>query len=57
MGRNERGGQSSCVVPAAGDDEWIALTEDWTAAAEVHGELRMQLEGLLALGYTGSGSE
>lgn len=54
--RNERGGQSSCVVPAAGG-EWVPLTEDWTAAAEVRGELRMRLEALDALGYTGSDSE
>lgn len=52
--RNERGGQSSCVVPADGD-EWIPLTEDWTAAAEIHGEMRERLEAIEALGYTGSG--
>lgn len=55
--RNERGGQSSCVVPAAEGDEWVPLTEDWTAAAEVRGELRLRLEALEALGYTGSGDE
>lgn len=55
--RNESGGQSSCVVPAAGGDGWVPLTEDWTAAAEVRGELRQKLETLKALGYTGSGSD
>lgn len=44
------GGQQSCLVPGAGD-EWVPLARDWTAPADVEGELREALERLEALGY------
>ncbi len=47
---NDWGGHSSCRIQA-GERE-IALTEDWTAPAELGSEVREQLRRLEALGYT-----
>ncbi len=49
---NDWGGQSSCLVPASSDGGWIALTEDWTAAAELTEPVRRELEMLEAIGYS-----
>jgi hypothetical protein len=49
---NDWGGQSSCLVPSSADGGWIALTEDWTAPAELSEPVRQELRMLEALGYS-----
>jgi len=49
---NDWGGQSSCLVRSSEAGGWIALTEDWTAAAELSEPVRRELEQLEALGYS-----
>lgn len=46
---NDWGGHQVCSVAESGD--WVALAQDWTAPAEVEGELRETLRALDALGY------
>ncbi len=51
---NGWGGHSVCLIPASepGQEPWIPVTEDWTTATEVEGEVREVLMRLQALGYT-----
>ena len=48
--RNDWGGHSACLIESGG--RWLPVTEDWTAPAEISGEVREQLQLIDALGYT-----
>ena len=52
MRTNARGGHSAAILPRGPGKDPRVVTEDWTAAVEVTGELRARLSELGALGYT-----
>ncbi len=47
---NEWGGHSSCLIESGG--RWVALTEDWTAPAELSKAVMDEMILLRAVGYT-----
>ncbi len=49
---NARGGHSAAILPRGPGKDPRVVTEDWTAAVEVTGELRSRLSLLGALGYS-----
>jgi hypothetical protein len=50
---NNWGGHSVCLIPSKEPGPaWIPVTEDWTAATELVGEVKEELLRLRALGYS-----